>query len=197
MTPQQASAGMQRFVNYVQSQFERDILVVGSMALSAAIRNRVEQTGIAADGSKFTPYSTKPMLAGAKTFTGVTAFNRIAGTKEKRAALEWVTVSRGGTTYRLFVIPNGYKQVRELEGRQVAHKSFNRTGFMWQGFGIKGAQNKRVVIGGKSQDSQNKINWNSAREKQNIIEASDRETEVLAAYITNKLTEKLNDFIGN
>lgn len=193
MTPQQFTGNMERFRSYLQTQFERDILLRGTLTLAAQIRNRVEQRGVNSEGAKFKGYSTRPTLAGAKTFTSKAAFDRIAGTKEKRKLLKWVTFSAGGRTYRLFVVEGGYKQIRELEGRQTDHKSFNRTGFMWLHYGIIGKEKNKYIIGGKTDDSQDKINMNSERENSGIIYSTETEDQVLADFVTQQLMQKFND----
>ena len=98
---------------------------IGSEALTM-ILDRVTKTGKDAEGSGYPPYSTKPMLANR---TGMTtgAYASIAGSKKKRRELSWVTI--GG--HKLFEIPGGYKQFRELAGRQTGFVDFTFTGKMW------------------------------------------------------------------
>jgi hypothetical protein len=112
------------------------------------VRRRVQETGKNADGSSFPAYSTKPMLAGRGTFKTQAAFNKVAGSKKKRSELEWVTVGGSGFSSflsaasggdgpsntggkHLFILPGGYKELRDLHGRQTAFVDFTWSGNMW------------------------------------------------------------------
>jgi hypothetical protein len=104
--------------------------ILGNTAL-ALLKKRVVEKGIASDDTAFRPYSTRPMLVGAKSFRTKSAAASVFGSPAKRKSLEWRTIDRGGALYRLAILPGGYKQIRQIEGSQVAHKSFLRSGEMW------------------------------------------------------------------
>lgn len=201
MTPQQFTGNMARFRSYLQTQFERDILLRGTLTLAAQIRNRVEQNGINSEGVGFKGYSTTPTLVGAKSFTKTAAWERAARqakSKQKRfSGTRWVTVPiiwKGFVRLQaLVLLDGGYKKIRELEGRQTEHKSFNRTGFMWRGFGVTGKEKNKFILGGRTKDSQNKINWNSERENSGIIYSTETEDQILADFVTQQLMQKFND----
>jgi hypothetical protein len=89
----------------------------------ALIKKRVQETGVNAEGSKFSPYSTKPMLASQKGMTQK-AYAKIASSKEKRKELKWVTING----HKLFEIKGGYKEFRELHERQTGFVDFVFTG---------------------------------------------------------------------
>lgn len=111
---------------YLEGPEHGNIMVRMASEALALNRQRVQETGKNAKGESFDKYSTKPMLSGSKNMTK-SAFATIAGSKKKRAELEWRTV--GG--HRLFVIPGGYKEFRELHGRQTGFTDFTLSGRMW------------------------------------------------------------------
>ena len=53
------------------------------------------------------------------------------GSKQKRRELKWVTLQRGGRNIKLFELPGGYKEFRDIHGRQTDHVDFTFTGKMW------------------------------------------------------------------
>ena len=62
------------------------MVYLGNDAL-AAIKQRVQETGINADGKAFPAYSTKPTLVGCKTFVRKSSCQTLLGSKEKRKAI--------------------------------------------------------------------------------------------------------------
>ncbi|MDD2285547.1 MAG: hypothetical protein PHU98_06130 [Mariniphaga sp.] len=185
-------------VYFTGGDFQRDIQVVCAMGLSAAIRDRVENTGISAKGNTFKGYSTKPTLVGASSFYNQGPKNMLFGTKEKRKELMWITIKGNGKNYRLAIMPGGYKEIKRLDGGRTNYRDFRRTGEMWLGYGIKASKGKNtVVVGGRKEESQNKINWNSAQMKINIIAASQIEIDNYNKLMNRMINKKYNDTINN
>ena len=117
---------LNKFAGHIEGTERGSIMI--KMANEALIlnRQRVQEKGQNADGSAYKPYSTKPMLAG-RTGMTTSAYSSIAGSKDKRAELEWVTYKGR----KLFELPGGYKQFRELHGRQTGFVDFTLSGRMW------------------------------------------------------------------
>jgi hypothetical protein len=111
---------------YLEGPELGNVMVKMASEALALNKQRVQETGKNAKGESFDKYSTKPMLSGSKNMTK-SAFNSIAGSKKKRAELDWRTVNG----HSLFVIPGGYKQFRELHGRQTGFVDFTLSGRMW------------------------------------------------------------------
>ena len=107
----------------VETVSEFGNLMVGIAASGATmIKERVVNTGINAEGTPFSPYSTKPMLANCSSkYMSAAVCNQLAGSKEKRKELKWVTVKNA----KLFEIDGGYKEFRELHGRRTDIVDFN------------------------------------------------------------------------
>lgn len=120
------------------------------------IYNRIAKYGLDPQGSKMSPYSTKEMLVSRK-YMSISAYNKIASSKKKRKELTWVTYNKS----RLFVLPFGYKQFRELHGRQTQHVDYTFTGKLWANIGIiEGTSRPNdglIYIGAKSPEKRDVI----------------------------------------
>jgi hypothetical protein len=165
---------------------------VGISAFSL-LRQRVQETGVNAKGAKFAPYSTKPMLVGCKTFVQKSACNTVFGSREKRKSLEWRTVNG----HHLAILPGGYKQVRELQGRQTAFVDFSVTNAMWNdintyddGHGLVSKQGDHqrgiAIIGAKQEQEKKKLAGNTKR-RGAILDLNQKEIEDLK--LTYKIAE--------
>ena len=137
------------------------------------IKQRVQQTGTNAKGSKYAPYSTSKMLTNCSTMT-LSACSKIAGSKEKRKELGWVTING----HRLFNLPGGYKQFRELHGRQTNFVDFSFTNAMWNDINVisKDSDHKRgvAIIGAKQEMEKKKLSGNTKR-RGDILDLSPKE----------------------
>jgi hypothetical protein len=164
---------------------------VGISAFSL-LRQRVQESGTNAKGVKFAPYSTKPMLVGCKTFVQKSACNTVFGSREKRKSLEWRTVNG----HHLAILPGGYKQVRELQGRQTAFVDFSVTNAMWNDIAVrkendlvsKSSDHQRgiAIIGAKREEEKKKLAGNTKR-KGAILDLNANEIEDLK--LTYKIAE--------
>ena len=166
---------------------------IGVTAL-AMIEKRVRRSGVAADGNKFSPYSSKPTLVGAKSFVTKAAAESVFASRKKRRALEWVTYKG----HRLAVLPGGYKQIRRIEGRQVGYKGFERTSEMWKSMHVLGTKYNGsgifvTTVGTENPLSIQKLEGNNAREGKEILALSDKEQKeldnILKEYIANQINK--------
>ena len=150
------------------------------------IKQRVQQTGTNAKGSKYAPYSTNRMLTNCSTMT-LSACSKIAGSKAKRKELDWVTING----HRLFNLPGGYKQYRQLHGRQTNFVDFSFTNAMWNDINVisKESDHKRgiAVIGAKQEIEKKKLAGNTKR-RGDILDLSPKEiNELYELYNLNSL----------
>lgn len=185
----------------INADFPQWANTVLGMTAFAMLKQRVVTKGIASDGSSFKPYSSKPTLVGAKSFRTEAAKASVFGSKDKRKAMEWRTLNRGGSSYRLAILPGGYKQIRTIEGSQVAHKSFLRSGEMWLSIHVQGTkqegQGKFITTIGTEVDLSNKkLSGNESREGKEILGVTKQEeqdlTIILDKYITNVVNRAIN-----
>lgn len=141
------------------------------------IKKRVIHTGTNAKGQKYKPYSTKPMLANCSSMI-LSACNKVAGSKQKRKELDWVTING----HKLFELKGGYKQWRELHGRQTDHVDFSVNNNMWNDINVISNQtdhkNGVAIIGAKEQLQKKKLSGNTAR-RGHILDLSKKEIDQL------------------
>lgn len=147
----------------------------------ALMRQRVQQTGINAEGQHFAPYSTNPMLANCSSMS-IAACNKIAGSKEKRKQLQWRTIKQNGKNVRMFLIDGGYKEYRELHGRQTGFVDFTFSGRMWNNIQVVStdAEHKEGVarISAPNPDEYDKLESNTKRRGAILDLSSDEEEEI-------------------
>lgn len=99
-----------------------------------------------------------------------------------------------------------YARKRTGKGLQVTYKDFQFSGgreTMWANFGLKEITEQgniiTAVIAGQTNEAQDKINWNSAREQSKgndaIIEPTQQELQEQIDYMQKKLTDLLKTLI--
>jgi hypothetical protein len=154
--------------------------VMVDMALNALtlIKKRVQEKGVNADGGKYKPYSTKPMLVGGKSFIQKSAASALLGSKDKRKGLKWRTVNG----HKLAILDGGYKQFREMQGRQTSFVDFTFTGKMWKDINVisKPSDHQRglAIIGARNEKYKDVLSGNTKR-RGDILDLSHQEIEQL------------------
>lgn len=147
-----------------------DIVQVAALDLAADIANRVIETGEAADGARFTPYSEKPLPA-------FFYLNRSANTAGEAKVKQAIKKKE----------PVSYKQFRGFNNRPVDIKNFSFRNLMWKAFGTKSVQSSGgilvVTLGMNNPEAAKKLEYNNKREGKNIIEPSPDELKRLKARI--------------
>lgn len=175
----------------IKRNLPRDLISIVASDTVAAIQTRVIERQETAKGSSFDRYSTKPTLSSGTTAKSKRIFSQLAGSKSKRKNLDWVTIKRAGKNIHLFEIKGGYQEIRRLEGFGNTAKSFEFTGQMWRMFGIKKTQTTGskilITLGGKDQESQDKIDWNSEREGIDIIDMNKDEVNHLIRQVEKEM----------
>jgi hypothetical protein len=186
------------------------------LAAFAFITNRIVTRGESAEGGSFSPYSTKPMLVGAKSFRTKAAAASVFERKNI-GKNQWRTIQRNSKNYRLILLPNGYKELRRIEGSGTAFKTFLRTGEMWgssRGVNsdnmpakeanavkvegtVENAPGKYITtVGSKSELTNKKLEGHNKREGKDLLMLSAKEekalTDVFDKYITNIVERLIN-----
>lgn len=164
-----------------------EIMVKIAISGFTLLRQRVQETGIDAKGTKFRPYSTKPTLVGSSTFSLQKKLqNSIFSTKEKRKEYEWRTVNG----HHLAILKGGYKEIREKLGRQTDHVDFVVTGRMWANIMAQNPKKSDLlstdadhvrgiaIIGAKEETEKLKLAGNTKR-RGDILDLSAKEIEDL------------------
>ena len=192
MTIPELNQKLDSLVNDITQNLGTTMVQVGSEAL-VYVRERVMNSGIDAEGQKYEPYSTRPMLANCSSMTG-NACSRIASSKEKRKELKWVTIKRGDKNIRLFELPQGYKQYRELHGKQTGFVDFSFSGRMWSNIKIKSDQSEHnsgiVRIGATTEEDNKKLEGNTKR-RGDILKLSKSEIENIKSSFAMNITQSI------
>jgi hypothetical protein len=154
--------------------------VMVEMALNALtlIKQRVQQKGVDSSGSKYKPYSTKPMLTGRKNFVKTSAFDELLSSRQKRKESQWRTVKG----HHLLLLPGGYKQFRQIQDRQTNWVDFTFTGGMWKDINVisKTSDHQRglAIIGARNEKYKDVLSGNTKR-RGDILDLSHQEIEQL------------------
>ena len=190
MKADEATRRIEFIVDKTVSDWGNVMLQVAQSA-NAMIKDRVIKTGQNAEGEQFDPYSTTPMLTNCSQMTAA-ACNKKTGSKAKRKELKWVTLNRGGKSVRLFELAGGYKEFRELHGRQTGFVDFAFSGKMWANINVVSGDDEHKVgrarISTLSEEEMKKLAGNTER-KGEILNLSQEETYTLARYIEKRLTD--------
>lgn len=190
MTVQELDNRFTKVISDLQGGLSGIMVQVGSDALTM-IRERVQKTGTDAEGNKYKPYSTESMLANCSSMT-TSACNTIAGSKSKRRELRWVTIKKGSRNIRLFEIPGGYKEYRELHGRQTGFVDFAFTNRMWDNIKLTSDASDHAEgvakISATTDLDNSKLAGNTAK-RGDILKLSKTEVKDLSKTLNKKIAE--------
>ena len=189
ITVLELSKRLQGMAGYLEGPEHGNIMVRMASEALALNKQRVQETGKNAKGESFDKYSTKPMLSGSKNMTK-SAFATIAGSKKKRAELEWRKVNG----HSLFIIPGGYKQFRELHGRQTGFVDFTLSGCMWNNVKLVSGRselNSGVAVIKATEELQQKKLEGNTKKRGEILGLSKSEeqrlSEIYEVWVENGL----------
>lgn len=196
MKSEDAIKNMTEIINSSISEFGVVMFDVAQTA-NTLMKQRIVETGKDAQGNMFPPYSEKPSLVNCSNkYMSMAVCNQLTGSKEKRKELKWVTIKRGDKTTRLFELEGGYKQFRELHGRQTSHVDFTFSGEMMANIQVVSDQGEhksgRARISTLS-DEKNLILAGNTERKGEILMLSDGEVNEISGIIENWLAEKWNE----
>lgn len=183
MTPDEAISRLKAIINDLEGGGLAPVLLTAAVEATSMIRNRVTETGYDAEGALYDPYSTTPMLANCSSMS-VEACKKVAGSKEKRKGLQWVTLERRNANnkrIRVFELAGGYAEFRELHGKQTSFVDFSFSGDMW----------KNIKVTSSDADHRNGIATISADNSVDLAKLQgnvDRRGEILALS-PDELTE--------
>jgi hypothetical protein len=177
MTPQELDRAYTKTLSDMSSHPRGEVMNSLGIVALVLIKQRVQEKGEDAGGQKYAPYSTRPMLAN-RSGMNVSAYNKVAGSKDKRKELKWVTIDG----HKLFEVPGGYKQYRELHGRQTGFVDFSFSGRMWSNVALISSpadHNSGVAIIGAKNTETNDILEGNTKRRGDILDLSDKEIDEL------------------
>lgn len=194
MTPEQHIKAWDDTIKRIETGMADTMLSIGFSA-QTLIKERIIETGKNAKGGQFPPYSVTPTLTNCSAML-TKSCTRIAGSKAKRRELKWVTIKRGDRAIRLFELPGGYKQFRELHDRQTGFVDFSFTNNMWNNISVISdySQHERgvAVIGAKDDINKKKLAGNTAR-KGEILDLSIAEQNKLKEHYNLKVLQIIKE----
>lgn len=183
MTIREQIERLDELIDFVENELPNYAHRVAANDLAALIAKRVIETGTNYKGAKFSAYSTNKVPA--YKFWGKSR-NQTAEKKVRK-----ISRARGALSYSEF---------RGLNNLLTTNKNFEFFGEMWKKFGVVSYTNNggnfRVTLGGQTTTAQKKIDENSNREGVSVIEASQREINIIAAT-TQAWLERQADRILN
>jgi len=174
----QLSKNLEGFIGYLEGPEHGNIMVQMASEALALNKMRIQEKGEGSNGEKYKPYSKNPMLTNRSGMIQ-SAYSSIAGSKNKRQELDWVTVKG----HKLFELPNGYKQFRELHGRQTAFVDFTLSGRMWNNVKLvsdRSELNSGVAVIKATEELQKKKLAGNTERRGEILGNSKKEEERLS-----------------
>lgn len=177
MTLEEVTERMANVIADLQGEPYGNIMVQVASDALFLIKDRVINRGEDPDEKKLKPYSSNPMLT-TKSQMSTAAYNKIAGSKQKKKELTWVV--KNGQIY--FVLPYGYSQFRKLHGRQTRHVDYTFSGRMWNNIKLQRDRSNLnggvAVIGASTPEEKAKIE-NLIELRGVFLKPSKRDMEVI------------------
>jgi hypothetical protein len=168
-----------------------NLMLSVAMTANTLMKQRVTEKGEMADGSKFAPYSTKPLSVSEKTY-GMTK-GTWGAIKSKYSKGE---LKLKGAERKAYKLAGGYKEYRETGGRQTSHVDFVFTGRMMADIDIVSPRTDldmgRAVIKARTREQEAKLE-NLTELKGDILALSDSEERELNEVIERWLEKQWNE----
>lgn len=176
------------FINALPAKIENAaieaVIVPSANVMLGSIINRNVNEGLNTDGSKRGGYSTKPMYASRSQFITKSFSPQGKGGKK---------VKDNGQPYKTEYLPQGYQQLRQKQGREIAFKNYEYTGDMFLAFGLAPAENE-VQIGFRTEKAS--IKRKSLEKRFGItFKPSQGEIDRYKTEVTEHLGKLQNDII--
>lgn len=193
---------------YDQNFFDRFELAATQAALSvgstarALVVDRVFGRGQASDGSQIGTYSTKPVHVGASSFLTKAGADKVLGSKAKRKALYAAAKASGEAPFipkskpgpggkGAIFFPDGYKGIRQADGRQVTKVDLRYTGQMQNDYQSV-PYNQGFALGFLTSNNAAKMRGNEARFGKQVAELSQGEIDQLNDIYLNEFARMLS-----
>jgi hypothetical protein len=158
------------------------VLKVAATSVQGTMMRRVFNNGKDSKNGMIGNYSTKPTLVGRSSFVNKGAWDRVYRSK----SYKWVTF-RGR---KLKVLTGGYKQIRQLEGKETASVNLTRTGKLSKSLVIEPTANGYIIgflpYGAKLSKYQ-EDHWNKM-----IFAPSSNEKRIITTIVNNYFNSKIN-----
>ena len=159
-----------------------NVLRTAASSVQGAMGRRVFNDGKDSKSGMIGNYSTKPTLVGRSSFVNKGAWDRVYKAKQYK----WVNYKGR----KLKVLPGGYKQIRQLEGKETTTVNLTRTGKLSKSLVFEPIA-KGYAIGflpyGAKLSVYQEDHWNKM-----IFALSSNEKRIITTIVNNYLKKKLN-----
>lgn len=170
---------LQELTTSVVNDKREEIYVRNGNALLASIKNRIQREGRDSSGSKMKPYSTTPRYFVKDQFVKKSAFKAIGKTGKRKF--------NSGKSYEAIYLKNGYKEFREIQGRQTQYRDLTLSGDMILSY-VLGTSQNAILLGFNQKKQSDKRKGNEEIIKGNIFQATSSEMDDFnKAVIDNEL----------
>jgi hypothetical protein len=171
------------------------------------MQQRIFEEGINGAGRKIGTYSRKAAYFSKKQFKKTGAF-RPQGKREyikgsqrktvdaydiKSKKKVKVSVSRGNTQRTSMYLPNGYKELKAIQGYKYEFVNFAYSNQLRNQFGTRLAVNKNRVILQLDDYNANKTSWLEDKYGKESFKHTEAEKDFFAVEVTKKLIQQLGD----
>lgn len=127
--------------------FNERVIIVAATKLVSSINRRIIRRGLRTDGTKIGTYSESPFYAGAKAF--------IVKSKNTRLGKTGLKKFKNGNAHKTTYLAAGYKQLRQVQGRENSFVNLEYTGSMMNDLKVGNSGNS-IVIGFTSEKESKK-----------------------------------------
>lgn len=162
-------------------------IVPAANELRANIENRIAREGKDSKGNRLKSYSTKPAYFTRDQYVTKGKF-KPSGKNSKSKTF------KNGNARKSAYMEHGYKQLREVQGRQTNHKDLTYSGDMFRSL-VVGREDDAVLIGFDNEEQSRKRKANEKREGTTIFKASEKETQEYNDAFLKNYTENIKKII--
>lgn len=170
------------------------------------LRQRLFQKGIEGDGSSTGTYSTASMYASKEQFKETGAF-RAQGKSESRLGQKRktttvydissrkkksVAVKKNNTERKSMYLPNGYKELRQIQGMETAFVNLQYSGDLFQDFTKLSVEGDKVVVKVSREINKKKIEGLTKKYGPSTFKHSKEEREFFNKEVQKRLVNYLN-----
>lgn len=167
---------------------QQRISTAAAFVVLAQMKRRIFVDGLATDGSQIGQYSTNPYYQNPTKLIGV------AGSNVKPAGKNGLATFKNGKAKKTKYLNQGYKELRDLTGRQSNFVDLNFSGST-QGSLQVGFRGNTAIIGFINQESADIIEKNEIRFGKQIIAPTDDEREAGAKAVRVEIEYILNELL--
>lgn len=143
--------------------YNERVIIVAATKLVSSINRRIIRQGLKTDGTKIGKYSETPFYAGPKAF--------IVKSKNKKTGKTGKSKFKNGKSHKTMYLETGYKQLREVQGRESSFVNLEYTGSMMNDYKV-GRDGNDIVVGFTNIEESKKRKANDERFDGPIFAAS-------------------------